>query len=69
MPVRLKRMVRLPIVDRLPKRESLEKGTDCGIEARRPMRLEEGFAARAGAPRENLGGSNRERRRKGDTLI
>jgi len=53
LPVRLKRMVRLPIVGRLPEREILEKATAFGIEARRPVWLAEGVAARAGAPREN----------------
>jgi len=68
LPVRLKRMVRLPIVGRPPNREILEKATACGIEARPPVVFAEGFAGRAGAPGENLGKADRESQREGDTL-
>jgi len=68
LPVRLKRMVRLPSMGRLPKRESLEKATVCGSKARRPVWLAEGFAGEPRAPGENLGKADRERRREGDNL-
>jgi len=64
----LKRMVRLPIVGRLPERESLEKATVCGSEARRPVWLAEGFAGEARAPGENWEEPTGKCQRKGHTL-
>jgi len=60
VPVRLKRMVRLPDVERPPNRENPGRSNDCGSKARRPVWLAGGFAGRAGAPGENFGRAGRE---------